>query len=52
MYTEIAELQPLVEVLCSKYGDPIAGGRNRSVWKTKNGNVVKLPRNDFGVEAI
>lgn len=48
-YTDIPELLNLVTALCEKYGDPIGGGRNRSVWKTGNGNVVKVPRNQFGV---
>ena len=32
-----------------KYGEPIGIGRNRIAWKTKGGNVVKVPRCEFGI---
>lgn len=33
----------------SKYGNYIGLGRNRIVWKTNSGNVVKVPRNGCGI---
>lgn len=32
-----------------KYGDCIGWGFSRITWKTKNGNVIKIPRNGKGI---
>lgn len=37
-----------VDVLYQKYGLPIGCGRNRMVFRTQDGHVIKLPINDDG----
>lgn len=43
--TVLEELSELSEYLTARFGLPIGSGRNRTVWKTSKGNVVKVPRN-------
>lgn len=47
--TVLKELKELSEYLTARFGLPIGSGRNRTVWKTNKGNVVKAPRNWDGV---
>lgn len=44
IYSVMPECLEFAERLTKKYGQPISSGRNRVVWRTGKGHVIKVPR--------
>ena len=47
--TIMDELEYFGLYLTKRFGNPIDSGRNRTVWKTNNNNVIKVPRCGDGI---